>query len=111
MGVFLSLIGLIVVTSCDLGTWYQKSAMSNVSKASFGGYTFSDIGKTSNSPNRLRIHGVWSGKHIESGTPFHLKFFIIQEFNADGKVITLNEWFDPSSIGDQIDAFLSKESK
>ena len=79
--------------------------------AYFGGYTFSDIGKTSNSPNRLRIHGVWSGKHIESGAPFHLKFFIIQEFNADGKVITLNEWFDPSSIGDQIDAFLSKESK
>ena len=79
--------------------------------AYFGGSTFSEIGKTSNSPNRLRIFGIWSGKHIESGAPFHLKFFIIQEFNDDGKVISLNEWFDPSSIGDQIDAFLSKQTK
>jgi len=39
-----------------------------------------------------------------------LKFFIIQEFNDDGKVITFNEWFDPSSIGDQIDAFLSEQA-
>ena len=57
------------------------------------------------------IFGIWSGKHIESGAPIHLKFFIIQEFNDDGKVISLNEWFDPSSIGDQIDAFLSKQTK
>ena len=78
--------------------------------AYFAGSIFSDVRKTSNSPNRLRIHGVWSGKHIESGAPFHLKFFIIQEFNDDGKVITLNEWFDPSSIGDQIDAFLSEQA-
>ncbi|MBN98039.1 MAG: hypothetical protein CME16_02145 [Gemmatimonadetes bacterium] len=79
--------------------------------AYFGGSLFSDVGNTSNSPNRLRIHGVWSGKHVETGAPFHLKFFIIQEFNEDGEVITLNEWFDPSSIGDQIDTFLSKQSK
>ena len=78
--------------------------------AYFAGSIFSDVRKTSNSPNRLRIHGVWSGKHIESGAPFHLKFFIIQEFNDDGKVIRLNEWFDPSSIGEQIDAFLVEQT-
>ena len=79
--------------------------------AYFGGSLFSDVGNTSNSPNRLRVYGVWSGKHIETGAPFHLKFHIIQEFNEEGKVITLNEWFDPSSIGDQIDAFLNKQNK
>ncbi len=78
--------------------------------AYFGGSIYSDVGNTSNSPNRLRIHGIWSGKHIETGAPFHLKFFIIQEFNDDGKVITLNEWFDPSSIGEQIDAFLANKA-
>ena len=79
--------------------------------AYFAGSTFSEVGKTTSSPNRLRIFGVWSGKHIESGAPFNLKFFIIQEFNEDGKVITLNEWFDPSSISNQIDAFVSKQQK
>ena len=79
--------------------------------AYFGGSLFSDVGNTNNSPNRLRIYGVWSGKHIETGASFHLKFYIIQEFNEDGKVITLNEWFDPSSIGDQIDTFLNNQNK
>ena len=79
--------------------------------AYFGGSLFSDVGNTSSSPNGLRIYGVWSGKHIETGAPFHLKFYIIQQFNEDGKVITLNEWFDPSSIGDQIETFLNDQNK
>ena len=79
--------------------------------AYFGGSLFSDVGNTSRSPNSLRIYGVWSGKHIETGAPFHLKFYIIQQFNEDGKVITLNEWFDPSSIGDQIETFLNNQNK
>ena len=35
----------------------------------------------------------------------------VVEFNEDGKAITLNEWFDPSSIGDQIDTFLNNQNK
>ena len=77
--------------------------------AYWGGSFFSDIGETNSSPNGVRIYGVWSGNHIETGAPFHLKFYAIQQFNEDGKVVVLNEWFDPSSIQDQIESYLSQK--
>ena len=77
--------------------------------AYWGGSPFSDAGEINSSPDAVRIYGVWSGNHIESGAPFHLKFYIIQQFNKDGKVVSLNEWFDPSSIQVQIDEYLKKQ--
>ena len=77
--------------------------------AYWAGSTFSDTGNTNSSPNAIRIYGVWSGNHIESGAPFHLKFYVIQQFNKDGKVVALNEWFDPSSIQVQIDEYLKNK--
>ena len=37
---------------------------------------------------------------------YKLKFYIIQQFNEAGKVVMLNEWFDPSSIETQIKDYL-----
>ena len=71
--------------------------------------TLSWLSNTNSSPNAIRIYGVWSGNHIESGAPFHLKFYVIQQFNKDGKVVALNEWFDPSSIQVQIDEYLKNK--
>jgi len=78
--------------------------------AYWAGSTFSDTGNTNSSPDVIRIYGVWSGNHIETGAPFHLKFYVIQQFNEDGKVIVLNEWFDPSSIDDQIAQYLTENN-
>lgn len=78
--------------------------------AYWAGSSFSDTGNTSTSPDAVRIYGVWSGNHIETGAPFHLKFYVIQQFNEDGKVVVLNEWFDPSSIDDQIAQYLTENN-
>ena len=77
--------------------------------AYWAGSIFSDTGNTNSSPDAIRIYGVWSGNHKESGAPFHLKFYAIQQFNKDGKVVALNEWFDPSSIQVQIDEYLKNK--
>ena len=76
--------------------------------AYWGGNLYSDTGQVSSSPNSIRVYGVWSGNHSETGAPFHLKFYIIQQFNEDGKVVSLNEWFDPSSLQVQIEDYVSK---
>ena len=77
--------------------------------AYWAGSIFSDSGTPNSSPDAIRIYGVWSGKHIETGAPFHLKFYAIQQFNEDGKVVVLNEWFDPSSLQVQIEGFLNSQ--
>ena len=77
--------------------------------AYWAGSTFSDAGNSNSSPDAIRIYGVWSGNHIETGAPFHLKFYAIQQFNKDGKVVMLNEWFDPSSLQLQIEEFLKSQ--
>ena len=77
--------------------------------AYWAGSTFSDTGNSNSSPDAIRIYGVWSGNHIETGAPFHLKFYAIQQFNEDGKVVMLNEWFDPSSLQLQIEEFLNSQ--
>jgi len=75
----------------------------------WAGSTFSDAGNSNASPDAIRIYGVWSGNHIETGAPFHLKFYAIQQFNEDGKVVVLNEWFDPSSLQTQIEEFINSQ--
>tara|TARA_B100000941_G_scaffold284439_1_gene255204 strand:+ start:692 stop:1243 length:552 start_codon:yes stop_codon:yes gene_type:complete len=72
----------------------------------WGGSLYSDMGVETTDPNVVRIYGLWSFKHSETGAPLKLKFYIIQQFNEAGKVVMLNEWFDPSSIETQIQDYL-----
>ncbi len=74
--------------------------------AYWGGSLYSDKNEQTTDPNGVRIYGIWSATHIETGAPIKLKFYIIQQFNEAGKVVMLNEWFDVSSMESQIKAYL-----
>ena len=75
----------------------------------WGGNLYADNGEINTAPNGIRIYGIWNATHTETGAPVQLKFYAIQQFNEAGKVVLLNEWFDPSSMENQIKAFV--ESK
>lgn len=75
----------------------------------WGGNLYADNGEINTAPNGIRIYGIWNATHSETGAPVQLKFYAIQQFNEAGKVVLLNEWFDPSSMENQIKAFV--ESK
>ena len=72
----------------------------------WGGNLYADNGEINTAPNGIRIYGVWNATHSETGAPVQLKFYAIQQFNEAGKVVLLNEWFDPSSMESQIQSFL-----
>lgn len=46
----------------------------------------------------IRIYGIWTGTHVESGQDIGLKFFALASFNEAGKIVMLSEYFDMSSI-------------
>ena len=86
---------------------FESGGVNSVNDGGFwGGNLYSDNGEINTEPNGLRIYGIWNATHIESGAPVKLKFYAIQQFNEAGKVILLNEWFDPSSMENQIQAFV-----
>ena len=60
------------------------------------GGNYADNGEINTEPNGIELR-VWNATHSESGAPVKLKFYAIQQFEA-GKVVLLNEWFDPSSM-------------
>ena len=78
--------------------------------AYWGGSLYSDKGEQTTDPSGVRIYGIWSATHKESGAPIKLKFYIIQQFNEAGKVVMLNEWFDVSSYENQVQEYLEKNS-
>ena len=59
-----------------------------------GGNTFRYDGKTSSSPDNLRIYGNWYHTHSESKKEVTHKWFALLRFNKDGKVTRVNDFFD-----------------
>ena len=86
---------------------FTQEEQSLVVKVLTGLDQLSDTGNT-NFPDAIRIWSLVRKSH-RIRAPFHLKFYIIQQFNKDGKVVALNERFDPSSIQVQIDEYLKNK--
>jgi len=59
-----------------------------------GGNTFRYNAKTSSSPNGVRIYGNWYHTHSESKKEVTHKWFALLRFNKDGKVFSINDFFD-----------------
>ena len=55
-------------------------------------------------PNNVRIYGVWTSTHSESGAEIALKWFALGNVNVDGKIVSWNEFFDVNGIAAQIAA-------
>lgn len=55
-------------------------------------------------PNNIRVYGAWTTTHSETGVEIALKWFAIGNINADGKVVSWNEFFDVHGIAAQIAA-------
>ena len=86
---------------------FQSGGVNPVNDGGYwGGNLYADNGEINTEPNGIRIYGVWNATHSESGAPVKLKFYAIQQFNEAGKVVLLNEWYDPSSMESQIQAYL-----
>ncbi len=50
------------------------------------------------SPNVIRVYGTWTATHAESGQEVGVKFFNLTSFNEDGKIATMSDYFDLSSL-------------
>lgn len=48
--------------------------------------------------NVIRTYGTWTATHTESGQEMGVKFFNLSTFNEDGKIATLSDYFDLSSL-------------
>lgn len=48
--------------------------------------------------NVIRVYGTWTATHTESGQEVGVKFFNLTSFDQDGKIATMSDYFDLSSI-------------
>ena len=68
----------------------------------FGGSVYSAQGEPSSDPDYVRVVGVWSTKHKESGVLTSTKWHSVMWFNEDGKVYRGTDWMDVSGIENQV---------
>ena len=71
---------------------YEDHSFKNAAYA--GGNTYRYDTKISSSPNNVRIYGNWYHTHSESDKEVTHKWFAVLGFNKDGKVISVNDFFD-----------------
>lgn len=66
----------------------------------WGGSTFSsrDEMALSFNPNSLRVYGLWTAKHSETGTPIQFKWFALIDFNEDGKIVKFSDYMDVTGV-------------
>ena len=71
---------------------YEDHSFKNAEYA--GGNTFRYEAETSSSPKGVRIYGNWYHTHSESKKEVTHKWFALLRFNKDGKVFSINDFFD-----------------
>ena len=48
--------------------------------------------------NAIRTYGTWTATHTASGQEMGVKFYNLSTFNKDGKIVSLSDYFDLSSL-------------
>ena len=65
-----------------------------------GGSTFSSresMGLSSN-PNSLRVYGLWTANHSDTGNEVQFKWFALIDFNEDGKIVKISDYMDVTGV-------------
>ena len=66
----------------------------------WGGSTFSStesMGLSSN-PNSLRVYGLWTATHSDSGDEVQFKWFALIDFNEEGKIVKISDYMDVTGV-------------
>jgi len=66
----------------------------------WGGSTFSSresMGLSSN-PNSLRVYGLWTANHSDTGNEVQFKWFALIDFNEDGKIVKISDYMDVTGV-------------
>jgi len=55
-------------------------------------------------PGTIRLYGTWTATHTETGKNIGVKWFALGSVSDEGKIVSINEYFDVNGIAAQIAA-------
>ena len=52
----------------------------------------------SSNPNSLRVYGLWTATHSDSGDEVQFKWFALIDFNEEGKIVKISDYMDVTGV-------------